>query len=241
MLAIILAGGKGERLRPLTENLPKVLVPIQGKALLEHVIALLQAAGVDEVALSTAYLADQVRAHCTGRDLGVRLRFLEEREPRGTAGPLLMLKEARQMPREDFIMVNGDNLFGLHFAALRDYHRAHDGVATIALTAVADPSAFGVARLDGGRIVEFVEKPPRAQAPSHLINSGYYMCSPAIFDFLPDQAFAMLERDVFPALARSGRLYGYHGVGQWFDTGTPERYAEAERGWRRLGAPRYDA
>ena len=233
MLAIILAGGKGERLRPLTDNLPKVLLPIHGKALLEHVIDVLKKAGVDEVVLSTSYLADQVRAHFSGRDLGVRLGYLEERKPRGTAGPLLMLKEAGQFPREDFFVVNGDNLFSLDLAAMHDYHRAHLGHATIALTEAADPSAFGVARLDGDRIAEFVEKPPRAEAPSNLINSGYYLFSPAIFDFVPDRAFAMLERDVFPALARAGFLYGHRGVGQWFDTGTPERYAQVQREWRR--------
>ncbi|MDO8560240.1 MAG: nucleotidyltransferase family protein [bacterium] len=233
MLGIILAGGKGERLRPLTDHLPKVLIPVQGKALLEHVIELLKAAGVNEVVLSTGHLGEKVREHFAGRDLGVKLSFLHESTPRGTAGPLLMLKESGRLPTEDFFVVNGDNLFSLDLAAMRDYHRSHPGHATIALTEVDDPSAYGVARLEGGRIAEFVEKPRREDAPSNLVNSGYYLFSPEIFNALGPQASAMLEYDVFPALAKAGMLYGYRGEGQWFDTGTPERYLQVQREWLR--------
>lgn len=232
MLAIILAGGKGERLRPLTENLPKVLVPVQGTTLLEQVIALVKTAGVDEIILSTSYLAEKIRAHFSHRPAGVRLRYLEEPRPRGTAGPLMMLKETGQAPRDDFLLVNGDNLYALDFSELAGFHRAHGGMATIALHAVSDPTAYGVAQIDGDRIAAFVEKPARDRAPSNWINSGYAMMSPAVFAFVPQKDFAMNEYDIYPAVAQAGKLFGYRGSGQWFDTGTPERYQQVQREWR---------
>lgn len=236
MLAIILAGGRGERLKPLTETTPKVLLPVQGKALVEHVLDVLRTAGVDEVVLATAYQARKVRDHFAGRDLGVTLRFLEEPTPRGTAGPLLLLREAAQLPREDFLLVNGDNLFDLDVNSMLRFHREHGGAATIALTEVANPSAFGVARLEGNRITEFVEKPAPERAPSRLINAGYYVLSPAAFTWLPPKAFAMLEYDLWPALARAGKLFAYRDAGQWFDTGTPEQYERVQREWRNPAA-----
>ena len=176
MLAIILAGGRGERLRPLTETTPKVLLPVQGRALVEHVIELLVPAGVDEIVLATAYLGDKVRQHFAGRNFGVSLRLLDEGVPRGTAGPLLMLRELGQIPTDDFFLVNGDNLFNLNFSDLLQFHRSHPGAATIALTAAADPSSFGVARLDGSRIVEFVENHPAARRRATSLTQAT-MCS----------------------------------------------------------------
>ncbi|TSC77118.1 MAG: mannose-1-phosphate guanylyltransferase [Parcubacteria group bacterium Gr01-1014_31] len=233
MLGIILAGGKGERLRPLTDHMPKVLIPVQGKALLEHVIELLKAAGVDEVVLSTGHMGDKVREHFANRDVGVKLSFLHETTPRGTAGPLLMLREAGRIPADDFYLINGDNLFSTDLRAMMACHRAHGGAATIGLHQVDDPSAYGVVRLEGDRIVEFVEKPARGQAPSTLINSGYAILSPAAFAYVPSKSVVMNEYDVYPALAKAGLLYGHRGEGQWFDTGTAERYLQVQREWRK--------
>ncbi len=232
MLAIILAGGEGKRLRPLTTQLPKALIPVQGKALVEHVVDLLRPAGVTDVILSTGYLSDKVRDYFARRDLGVVLRYLEESTPRGTAGPLMLLKASGQIPDRDFFLINGDNLLAVDLAAFARAHQRLGGVATMALTEVSDPSAFGVARLEGERIAGFVEKPPREEAPSHWVNSGYAVVSPAVFDVIAVKPFSMLERDVWPVLAWTGKLFAYRGQGQWFDTGTPEQYARVRREWR---------
>ncbi len=232
MLAIILAGGEGKRLRPLTNDLPKPLIPVQGKTLVELVIDVLRAHGMDEVILSIGYQADKIQAYLRDHPAGLPLRYLVEEQPRGTAGALMMLKESGQLPAEDFFMVNADNLLGADLTALAAFHRSHGGLATVALHEVEDPSAYGVARLEGERIVEFVEKPSRERAPSHLINSGYAVLSPGVFDYVPHQPFAMYERDVYPAVARAGKLYGYPTQGQWFDTGTHASYARVQAEWR---------
>lgn len=241
MLAIILAGGEGRRLRPLTNDLPKPLIPVQGKTLVELVIAVLRAHGVDSVILSVGYLAEKIQAHFRSRDAGVALQFLVEAQPRGTAGALMMLKESGRLPAGDFFLVNADNLLGADLTALAAFHRTHGGLATVALHEVDDPSAYGVARMEGERIVEFVEKPPRERAPSHLINSGYSVVSPGAFDFVPLRRSASYERDVYPALARAGQLYGYPTQGQWFDTGTHASYARVQAEWRGPAAVKSEA
>ena len=137
------------------------------------------------------------------------------------------------MINQDFYMMNADNLFSLDFKAWREFHTSHDGVATIALSEVADPTSYGVVKLEGNKILQFVEKPKLEDAPSRFINSGYYILSPKIFDYISqDSDYAMMEKDVFPRLAQLGLLYGYPGEGQWFDTGTPERYDQVKREWR---------
>lgn len=232
MLAIILAGGVGKRLRPLTDHTPKPLIPVQGKTLIELVLDILHRHGADEVILSVGYLADKIQAYFRDHPAALPLRFLVEANPRGTAGALLMLKESGQLPAEDFFMVNADNLLGADLTSLAAFHRARGGLATVALHEVEDPSAYGVARLRGERIIEFVEKPSRERAPSHLINTGYAVLNPGVFEFVPHQPVAMYETDIYPALARVGKLYGYPTQGQWFDTGTHESYARVQAEWR---------
>ena len=232
MKAIILAGGAGTRLRPLTYTTPKPLVDVQGKTLTEHVVAILKKHGVTEVILSLGYMAETIKNYFSAqRDFGVKIDFLVETKPMGTAAPLLLLKKIGCPITEDFFMVNGDNLFSLDMTEMLKFHRDQGAVATDALTEVADPSAFGVAKLDGDKIIDFVEKPAAESAPSNFINSGYYVLSPKIFEYVPDADFAMMERDIFPRLAGLGLLYGYKGRGQWFDTGTYERYDEVKKEW----------
>ena len=233
MKAIILVGGKGTRLRPLTYTTPKPLIDVQGKTLTEHVFDILKKHGVDEVLLSTSYMADKIKDYFSqARDFGVKIDYLVEPEPMGTAGPLKILKNIGCVPTEDFIMVNGDNLFALDLGSMVKFHQEHPGLATIALTKVEDPSAYGVADFRDNKIFNFVEKPAKEEAPSNLINSGYYVLSPEVFDYLPNQDFIMMEKDIFPVLAKAGLLYGFRGDGQWFDTGTHERYREVQDKWR---------
>ena len=167
-----------------------------------------------------------------GVNFGIKIQYLKEEKPRGTAGPLMILKEKGEIIKHDFFMSNGDNLFALDLMAMLDFHKKNGGLATIALTEVLDPTRYGVARLENHQILEFVEKPTLDQTPSHFINSGFYILSPKIFNYLPAKDFIMLEKDVWPTLAKAGKLFGFKSDAQWFDTGTPESYERVKREWR---------
>lgn len=225
--AIILAGGRGTRLKPLTDTLPKPLIPIHGKPLLAHLIELFKKHCIHDIYFSVGYRKEQIK-NCIrdGQELGINARYIEEHEPLGTAGCLRL-----HPPTEPFFMSNGDELKHVNLHDMISFHNAHSGIATIALLEVDDPSQYGVARMDGEKIVEFVEKPRKENAPSKLINSGLYLFDPEVTQYVPE-GFAMLEKDVFPKLAAEGKLYGYPFKGQWFDTGTPERYERALRDWK---------
>ena len=231
--AVILVGGKGTRLRPLTDKMPKGLIPVQGKPITEHLFDLLKKHGIRDVILSTGHLRDRFRERFgDGSKIGVNISYVEEAEPLGTAGPLRL---ARSLLKESFIVSNGDELKDINIPRMFRLHRRKDALATIALTSVQDPSAYGVARLDGSRIVEFVEKPKRENAPSNLINAGFYILEPEVLDMI-HPGFSMLEKDVFPKLAKEGRLRGFPFAGQWFDVGTHERLALAEKKWKGISS-----
>ncbi|MFC1704861.1 NDP-sugar synthase [Nanoarchaeota archaeon] len=229
--AIILAGGKGTRLRPLTYKVPKALVPLQGRTLTDLALDIFKKFEVKEIVLSVCYLADQVREYFgDGSKFGFEISYVEEKTAMGTAGPLLLLPKLD----ETFIMINGDNLFNLDFEKMYELHKKNNATATIGLTQIPKEkvSAFGVAKLEGDRILEFVEKPEPKDAPSDWINSGYYILEPEVFDVVKGKDFAMVEKDLFPVLAKQGKLFGYKDEGQWFDTGTPERVERVKNEWK---------
>ncbi|MBI4450752.1 NDP-sugar synthase, partial [Candidatus Woesearchaeota archaeon] len=159
----------------------------------------------------------------------VSITYVEEAEPLGTAGPLRL---ARHMLTDTFVMCNADELKEIDLHDMLAFHKSNSAQATIALTTVDNPCAYGVARLKGNQIMEFIEKPKNCK-PSNLINAGLYVLEPSVIDLVPEGA-ASIERDVFPKLAQKGALYGYPFHGQWFDTGTPERYAQAEKMWKKM-------
>jgi NDP-sugar pyrophosphorylase family protein len=228
--AFILAGGKGTRLRPITYEIPKPLVPLQGKPILEHVIDLLRLYDVRDIVLSIGYLGEKVKEYFHDeKRLGVKMTFVEEQEELGTGGPLRL---ARQFLRDTFIMVNGDNLISIDLYKMYQAHCENRATATIALTTVDDPSSYGVAVLEGNKIIKFIEKPRKEDAPSKLINTGLYILEPSVVDLVPEGGYSSIEKDVFPRIAEKGELYGYMFSGQWFDTGTPERYEKALKEWR---------
>lgn len=227
--AVVLCGGKGTRMKPLTYEIPKPLLPIHGKPILEHIFELLKRYEVADVILCVGHLKDKIKAHVgDGRKLGLRVAYVEESKPLGTAGPL---KLAQKMLTETFIVSNGDELKEINLNEMLRQHRETNALATIALTEVNDPSAYGVARLEGTKILEFVEKPLKGREPSRFISAGLYIIEPKVIRYIP-KGFAMLERDVFPKIAKEGRLYGYKFKGQWFDTGNFERYEEAIKKWK---------
>ena len=181
MKAIILAGGLGTRLRPLTYKTPKALLPFQGRTLTEQVLDVLKKSNITDIYLSIGYMADKIKDYFgDGSKFGVKITYVEEKEPLGTAGPLNLLKKLES----SFVMLNGDNLFNADFNKMLEFHKKNKAVGTIALTQVDDPSHYGAARMEGDRIIEFVEKPKKGEEPSNLISTGYYILEPEVFDIV---------------------------------------------------------
>ena len=235
--AVLLVGGKGTRLKPLTDKTPKALLPINGKPVTEHILDLLKKYGIRDIVLCVGHLKDKIKSHFEdGSRFGVNITYIEEDEPLGTAGPLRLAKEHL---KESFIVSNGDELKNINIPRMFRLHKRKDALATLALTTVDDPTQYGVARLDGSRIVEFVEKPKKDETPSNLINAGFYILEPEVLGMIPN-GFSMLEKDVFPKLAKMNRLRGFPFAGQWFDIGTVERYKMAEKQWKGITAGEKD-
>lgn len=226
--AFILAGGKGTRMRPLTYEIPKPLIPIKGKPLLQHIFDLLRKYEIREVILATGYMGDKIREYFgNGSKFGVNITYIEEKKELGTAGPLNLAKD---LLRETFLMFNGDVLTDINLNDFIDFHLKYRGMATIALTTVKDPTRFGVAELRGNKILRFIEK-PKSTTKSRLINAGVYILEPTVIDYVP-KGHAMMETDIFPKLANEEKLYGYTFKGQWFDTGTHKAYENAIKKWK---------
>jgi mannose-1-phosphate guanylyltransferase len=224
MQAVILVGGQGTRLRPLTSTVPKPVVQLVDRPFISFMLEWLHGHGVEDVIMSCGFLAEGVRRVLgDGSELGIRLRFVEEPEPRGTAGAL---KLAEPMLDERFLMLNGDVLTDLDISAQIAQHERTGARATLSLVPVADPSAYGVVVLDEDRAVrDFVEKPSAGTVDSNLISAGAYVLEREILDLVPAERNVSIEREVWPALVGDG-LYGYPSQSYWLDIGTPARYLQ---------------
>jgi mannose-1-phosphate guanylyltransferase len=221
---VILVGGQGTRLRPLTSSVPKPVVRLVDRPFIAFMVEWLRGHGVDDVIMSCGFLADSVRAVLgDGSQLGIRLRFVEEPEPRGTAGAL---KLAQPMLDERFLMLNGDVLTDIDLTAQIAQHESSGARATLALVPVADPSAYGVVVLREDRSVsDFVEKPSPGSVDSNLISAGSYVLEREILELVQPDRNVSIEREVWPALVGDG-LYGFPSDSYWLDIGTPERYLQ---------------
>jgi mannose-1-phosphate guanylyltransferase len=226
--AIVLLGGQGTRLRPLTYTTPKQLLPVAEVPMLERVLAHLCAHGVDEAILSLGYRPDAfIAAYPQHLAAGVRLDYAVEPEPLDTAGAIAFAAGHAGID-ETFIVVNGDVLTDVDTSALVAFHRSHGARATIHLKAVDDPSRFGVVPTDAeGRVIEFVEKPPPDLVPTNMINAGTYVLEPEVLDLIPANRRVSVERETFPELAAQGAVYALASDAYWLDTGTPEAYLQA--------------
>jgi mannose-1-phosphate guanylyltransferase len=222
--ALILAGGEGTRLRPLTTTVPKPVVPLVDRPFIRFMIDWLHGHGVDDIVMSCGHLASGVRNVLgDGTALGVRLRYVEEPRPLGTGGAL---KFAEPLLDERFLMLNGDVLTDLDLTAQLEQHERTAAIATLALTPVEDPSAYGLVRTkSSGEVTEFVEKPAPDQIDTRNISAGAYVLERSVLDLLEADQPASIERDVFPRLVGEG-LYGCVAEGYWLDIGTPERYLQ---------------
>ena len=233
--AVILMGGRGTRLENITDIIPKALIDVRGRALTEHVIDILRPSGIKTVYMSIGYLADKVIEHFGAEEQsmqrwGFQIKYLKEEQPLGTGGWMRDLRALRFI--DNFIVVNGDNLFDINFNEMCESHRRNNAIVTIALKPVEDVESRGVVKMAGEKIVKFVEKPKKENAPFNLISSGYYIFSNQVFDYVPLKTRIMLETDLFPMLAEMGGLFGWISDKQWFDTGTLERWKEVNEKWR---------
>ncbi|MGE0879759.1 MAG: sugar phosphate nucleotidyltransferase [Acidimicrobiia bacterium] len=228
MRAIVLVGGFGTRLRPLTYDTPKPLLPIGNRPILEHIVARLARSGVDEVVLSLGFRPDAFRdAFPDGRCAGIPLVYAVEPEPLDTAGAIRFAADYAQVD-DTFAVLNGDVLTSLDLSKLIAFHRAANAEATLHLTPVDDPSAFGVVvTTPEGRVTTFVEKPPRDEAPSNTISAGSYVLEPSVLERIPRGRKFSIERDVFPKIVADHRLFAMVTDDYWVDTGKPDTYLQA--------------
>ncbi len=230
MRAVVLVGGEGTRLRPLTEHRPKQLLPVCGVPMLERVVGQLARGGVDQVVLSLGYRPEDFLAvYGAGTIAGVPCTCVVEPELLDTAGAIRYAATEAGID-DTFVAVNGDVLSDIDVSALAAFHADRSAEATIALVAVADPSRFGVVVTDSdGRVTAFVEKPAPGTAPARTINAGAYVMEPSVLDRVAPGVRVSVERQTFPALAADGRLFARVVDSYWLDTGTPEAYLQAHR------------
>jgi mannose-1-phosphate guanylyltransferase len=222
--ALILAGGEGTRLRPLTTTHPKPVVPLVDRPFIGFMLDWLRGHGVTDVVMSCGHMADGVRNVLgDGSGFGIRLQFVEEPSPLGTGGAL---KFAEELLEDRFLMLNGDVLTDIDLTAQLRQHEETSATATLALYPVDDPSAYGLVRLTpDNQVTEFVEKPSADQIDTNNISAGAYVLERSVLDMLVAGERASIERDVFPRLVGNG-LYGFVGDGYWMDIGTPDRYLQ---------------
>jgi mannose-1-phosphate guanylyltransferase len=225
MQALVLVGGEGTRLRPLTLTQPKPAVPLVDRPFVRYMIDWLAHHGVDDVIMACGFRADLLRERLgEGGDGGPRIRYVEDPEPLGTAGPI---KHSQDLLDDRFLVLNGDVLTDLDLTALIRLHSERGAVATLALYPVDDPSHYGlVRRAEDGEVLGFLEKPEPDEVDTDEINAGAYVLERSVLDLIPAGRPVSIEREVFPRLVGQG-LYGARLEGYWMDIGTPERYLQA--------------
>jgi len=226
--AVVLAGGFGTRLRPLSCTRPKILFPILNKPLLQWTFERLSRNNINEVILAVFYQTEvHIRQHRIPRS-GIHVTYSHDpiSRPLGTAGSIKRA-EKRIGHSSSFLVLNGDIFADVNYSEIVKRHEQKGCLATIALHEVSDPTRYGVASLSkDDQITGFVEKPSHGEAPANLINAGVYVLSPKVFDYIPEGRPVSIEREVFPKLAEQNELYGYVHDGLWMDIGKPEDYLE---------------
>lgn len=229
MNAVILAGGKGTRLRPLTLNTPKPIVPILDRPFLTSQIELLRRAGITTIVLSLSYQPRRIESlFGDGSRMGVKIHYTVEPEPLGTAGAV---KNAEFLLSSRTIILNGDVLTDIHLPAVLDFHEKTGAQATIVLTPVDNPSAYGLVEVEeDGRVRRFLEKPSYDEITCDTINAGIYVLEPDTLKYIPKGRNYSFERGFFPTLLRErSPFFAYVHRGYWIDIGTPEKYLKAHQ------------
>jgi len=228
MKAVIMAGGKGTRLRPLTSNTPKPMVPLLDRPVMEYTIELLKQHGITEIAVTVQYLPEMIRSYFgDGSDFGVQLHYFEEDSPLGTAGSV---KNAEEFLDETFIVISGDALTDFNLTQAIEYHRHKGSIGTLILTHVDSPLEFGVVMTDDdGQIIRFLEKPSWGEVFSDTVNTGIYILETDVFNYFESGQVFDFSQDLFPLLmAQNQPLYAYVADGYWSDIGNLTQYRETQ-------------
>ena len=234
--AVILCGGEGQRMKPITYEVPKPLITISDKPILEYIVRHLKSEGITDIILVVDYKHEKIISYFgKGRAIGVNIRYIIEDKPHGTGG---FLKSAKGMVNDTFLLLYGDVLSTVDISDMLATHRSNRVLATMALTTTSDTTSYGVAKLKGEKITGFIEKPSAGEAPSNLINAGVFMLEPEILDKVPtaEDDKIMIE-SVFEELAKAGKLAGYVYDGKWFHLDTPEMYEKAIKEWGTNAVP----
>jgi len=229
MKALFLAGGIGTRLRPLTNDIPKPMVPIMNRPLLEWSMENLRKCGITEIVISTGYKSGCIEDYFgDGSKLGFKIKYIQEESPQGTGGAI---KNTGFLYDETFLVFNADIIFNMDLKKLIEFHKSKNASATIAVTRVSNPSAYGVIECDkNGYIHSFTEKPEKNEGNSDFINAGVYVFEPEVLDEIPEERPVSVERDVFPLLIQKDyKVAAYDGCTYWMDIGTPEKYLQTHR------------
>src|SRR3954463_4342399 len=224
-----MAGGEGSRLRPLTSNQQKAMMPLVNRPMMEHIIRLLKDHGFDDLVVTVAFMANNVRTYFgDGSEFGVRIQYATEETPLGTAGSV---RNAKDELNERFLVIAGDVVTDIDLSAIVKFHESKGAIATIGLKAMENPLDFGIVITnDDGSIERFLEKPTWGQVFSDTINTGIYVLEPEIFDAIPPDESVDFSSDVFPKLlAQGAALYGWVADGYWEDVGNLEAYVHAHR------------
>ncbi len=229
MKAVILVGGEAIRLRPLTCNIPKAMVPVLNTPFLEYVISYLSKHRVKDVALTLGRFTKTIESYFgDGSQFGVKLSYIVEDTPLGTAGAV---KNAEKYLQGSFLVLNGDIFTDLNIRAMIDFHLERKAKATIALTPVDDPTSYGLIETNTqGRVTRFLEKPSWSQVTTNMINAGTYVLEPEVLSHIPPRTSFSFERELFPLLLERGEpIYAYPSSAYWIDIGTPEKYLQLHR------------
>ncbi len=225
--AVILVGGQGTRLRPLTDRTRKDMLPLVDRPLLAYTFEHLARYGVERAIVSCGYLPHQIGSAFGGEYGGLALEYAVETQPLGTGGAIGF---AGRELEGTFFALNGDSLREADLSRLVEFHRSTGAKASILLTPVADPSRYGLVRVaDDGRVESFLEKPRPEDIDTDLINAGLYVLEPEVLELVPQGRAVSIEREVFPRLAEEGSVYGIALPGYWLDVGTPESFLQAHR------------
>ncbi|MFC5907629.1 sugar phosphate nucleotidyltransferase [Streptacidiphilus monticola] len=229
MKAVVMAGGEGTRLRPMTASMPKPLLPVVNRPIMEHVLRLLKRHGLTDTVVTVQFLASLVRNYFgDGEELGMKLTYANEETPLGTAGSV---KNAEDALRDDsFLVISGDALTDFDLTDLMRFHREKGAMVTVCLTRVPNPLEFGITIVDDeGKVERFLEKPTWGQVFSDTVNTGIYVMEPEVFDYVAADTSVDWSGDVFPQLLKEGKpIYGYVAEGYWEDVGTHESYLKAQ-------------
>lgn len=229
--AYILAATRGTMVKPLTKGIPKAMLEVKGKPVLEHIINQLRENGIKDIYILVGYKSEVIKDYFKkGKKLNVKISYIECNDKIGTGNAILKAK--KYLSDEPFLMMYGDTLANVDLRDLLAFHEEKNSDVTLALTSVQNPEGYGVVKLRGSRILGFLEKPERKPNLSRVISAGIYVIDPKVLRLVPkNKKYSKLERDVLPKLAMEGKLYGYHFDGEWYDIGTTKALDRARKEW----------